>query len=331
MGVFHCVIAFAMDQFTTDILLRLRAKQLLVLEVLGRVESMRAAADELNMTQPAVTKIVQEVEKVLDVQLFERRSTGIVPTPIGRSVVDFARSTVSDVERFAGLVTNLKLGGYGNLALGTLMAGMPSLVPRALSKLKTLRPLMTIHLVAATSDQLLEALSQHTVDIAVARLTDPAQSATFSFEPLLNEETWVFVRKEHPLAKREHLSLAELFDESWVLQPPMSPLRNLLQAAFADVGCGALPNWIETMSIYATLKIVGHTNMIAALPRTIVEEPVDDGEFVRLPVTLSRQLVDYGIVTRRGEDLDENSKLFAQVLRDVAQTEFGAGLRTPSA
>lgn len=311
-----------MDQLSTDILMRMRTKHFLVLEVLSRVESMRATANELNMTQPAVTKIVQDIESILGVTLFERKSTGIVPTPIGRSVLDFSRSTVSDVERFAGLVSNLKLGGYGNLSLGALMAGMPSLVPRALSKLKTMRPLMTIHLVAATSDQLLEALAQHTIEVAVARLTDPQQSATFSFEPMLNEEIWVFVNKDHPLARRDDLSMAELYEQPWVLQPPMSPLRRLLQAAFADEGFGALPNWIETMSIYATLKIVGHTNMIAALPRTIVEDPIKAGEFAKLPITLSRHLVDYGIVMRRGEEPTENSKLFAQILRETARTEL---------
>lgn len=310
-----------MDSLTSTILLRLRAKHLLVLVVLGRVDSMRAAADELNLTQPAVTKIIQDIEDMLDVTLFERRSTGIVPTPICHAVMAFANNAVSDVERFAGLITNLKLGGYGSLALGTMMAGMQSIVPQALGELKKKQPLMTIHLLAATSDKLLEALQQRTIEIAVGRLTDPRHSAAFEFEPLANENIWVFVRKGHELTRRKSVSLVDLYNESWVLQPPRSPLRQMLQASFADVGIGELPNWIETVSIYSTLKIIQHTDMVAALPSPIVQEGIDAGNFVRVPLELSRHLGAFGIVSRRGEKLTENAELFACALRESVRRD----------
>ncbi len=298
---------------------RLRAKHLNTLEVLGRVESMRAAANELNVTQPAITKLLKDVEDMLGVKLFERSSTGITPTPMGQAVVEFARKTVSDVERFAGLVNNLKLGGYGSLKIGTIMASMPALVPRALKTLKAERPLMTINLHAATSNQLLDALNNRTIDMAVARLTEPEQNAQFDFEPLLEEEIWVFAGADHPLAQRDHIELAELFHEPWILQSPMSPLRQLLQRSFADISMNALPNWIETTSIFATLQIVRHSGMIAALPRAIVEEGIAAKDLVRLPVALSYELTRYGIVTLKDTAQTENTRLFASVLRETAQ------------
>ncbi len=279
---------------------------------------MRAAAAELNLTQPAVTKILKDIEEILQVTLFERRSTGITPTPIGMAVVDFARKTVSDVERFAGLVTNLKLGGYGSLKIGAILATIPGFLPLALTRLKAERPLMTIHFLAATSNQLLEELNNRTIDLAVARFTGPEQSVLFDFEPLLDEEIWVFTHADHPLGKRDLVELREVYDYPWVLQPPMSPLRNLLTASFADAGIGALPNWIETTSIYATLKIVHQGRMLAALPRAIVEEGVKSGTFVRLNVPLSGQLSKYGLVTRADEELSDNMKLFVRILRESA-------------
>jgi DNA-binding transcriptional LysR family regulator len=316
---FHLVITADMDKLTKTLLYRLRTKHLKTLEVLGRVESMRAAANELNISQPAITKILQDIEEILDVKLFDRNSSGISPTPIGRAVVSFSRKSVSDVERFAGLITNLKLGGYGSLRIGTIMASIPEFVPLSLKKLKEQRPLMTIHLVAATSNKLIEELNNQTIDMAVARLTDPEQNALFDFEPLLGEEVWVFVGADHPFATMDRIGLYDLFDEPWVLQPPMSPLRQLLQQSFADLGKSALPNWIETDSIYTTLKLVGLSGMIAALPRTILEDGVASGEFVRLPVKLSHELTRYGIVTRKDTPRTENMDLFAAVLRETAR------------
>lgn len=307
-----------MDSFTKLLLFRLRAKHLKTLEVLGRVESMRAAANELNITQPAVTKLLQDLEELLEVRLFDRSSTGISPTPIGHAVVEFARRTVSDVERFAGLITNLKLGGYGSLKIGTIMASMPELVPLAIKRLKAERPLMTIHLLAATSNLLLEELSKRTIDMAIARLTAPEQSATFDFEPLLGEEVCVFSAADHPLAARTQIDLGELFHQPWVLQSPMSPLRQLLQRSFADLEMGALPNWIETNSIHSTLKLVLHAGMIAALPSTILEDGVKNGEYVKLPVKLSHSLSSYGIVTLKDSIQTDNTRLFASFLREAA-------------
>jgi DNA-binding transcriptional LysR family regulator len=308
-----------MDTLTRNLLYRLRTKHLKTLEVLGRVESMRAAANELNLTQPAITKILKDIEEILEVRLFNRSSSGITPTAIGRAAVEFARKSVSDVERFAGLITNLKLGGYGSLRIGAIMASIPEFVPLSLEKLKSQRPLMTINLVAAPSNKLLEELNNQTIDMAVARLTDPEQNALFNFEPLLGEEVWVFASKDHPFATRKQISLKDLFDEPWVLQPPMSPLRQLLQQSFAELGMSALPNWIETDSIYATLKLVRLSGMIAALPRTILEEGVDAGDFVRLPVQLSHELSRYGIVTLKDATVTENMRLFSNVLRETAR------------
>ncbi len=307
-----------MDQLTRTLLARLRAKHLRAIEVLGRAESMHAAAIELNMTQPAVTKMLRDVEDVLGLKLFERRSTGISPTLMGRTVIDFARRTVSDIERFAGVVSNMKLGGYGSLSIGVLMVSMPDLVPRAIKELKARRPLMTIHLVAATSDILLDALKNHTIDLAVARLTSPQQNAAFHFQPLLDEAIWLFSGTDNPLAAREEIQLSELYTEPWVLQTPMSPLRQMLQQCFADCGIDALPNWIETTSIYSTLKLVRDSGLISALPRTIVEEEVKSGELARLNVNLPRQLGAYGIVTRRGEPVNENVANFAAILSEIA-------------
>lgn len=311
-----------MDRLTHTLLYRLRTKHLKTIEVLGRVESMRAATNELNITQPAVTKLLQDLENILEVKLFERSSTGISATPVGLAVIEFARKSVSDIERFAGLITNLKLGGYGSLRIGTLMAGLQEFIPKALGALKNERPLMTIHLLAAPSNQLLDELNNNTIDIAVARLTESEQSALFNFEPLLAEEVWVFAHSDHPMAMRKQITLEELFHQPWVLQSPMSPLRTLLQRSFTDISLGALPNWVETNSIYTTLKLVEHAGMIAALPRTIVEEGVNSGDLVRLPVSLSYDLSRYGILTPKHSVPNDNARFFADILRRTALENF---------
>lgn len=128
----------------------------------------------------------------------------------------------------------------------------------------------------------------------------------------------MFCDAGNPIAARGELGLKDLFDEPWVLQPPMSPLRQLLQKSFADLGMRALPNWIETDSIYTTLKLVRFSGMIAALPSTILEDGVASGEYVRLPIRPSHKLSKYGIVTHKDSPMSDNMRLFADMLRETA-------------
>jgi DNA-binding transcriptional LysR family regulator len=86
--------------------------------VLARTANLHRAAAELNVTQPAATKILQGLEEMLGVALFDRTPRAMVPTEIGAYVVEYARRTLSEGERFALGLANLKRGATGRFRLG---------------------------------------------------------------------------------------------------------------------------------------------------------------------------------------------------------------------
>jgi hypothetical protein len=122
----------------------LRFKHLRLIDVLARTQNLHKVAAELNITQPGATKMLREVEAMLGVSLFDRTKRPLAPSEIGQHVVDYARRTLTDGNRFASSVANLKRGGFGALAIGAIMATAPDLLPKAIAELKRRRPLMTI-------------------------------------------------------------------------------------------------------------------------------------------------------------------------------------------
>lgn len=298
---------------------RLRLKHLRVLDALARSGNLHQVASELNMTQPAATKIVQDAEAVLGARLFERRPRGMVLTDIGGFVVDYARRVLRETEAFAEGLDNLKIGGFGALSVGAIMATTPGLLPRAIAELKRRRPLMTIRLLAATSDILLAALERNEISLAIGRFVDERNALAFDIEPLAREELWVFVAPDHPLAGRTAIELAETARLPWVLQPVTSPMRQLIDSTFAAEGIGVLNNVVETTSIFATLHLVREAGMVACLPKSILVEGVAGGTFHRLPVKLPNQLGPLGIITRRGETFSANMVEFIDVLRSLGR------------
>lgn len=300
------------------VLERLRFRHWRLVEAVARTGSVRRAADELHVTQPAATKILQDLETVLGVTLFERRPRAMAATEIGQFVVEHARRTLVETERFLDAVGNLRRGGFGALAIGAIMAAAPDILPAAVAELKRQRPLLTIRLLAVTSDQLMAALERRELDLVIGRFTEVRHDALFTIERLSGEELWAFAASTHPLAKAQTISLQEVGHLPWVLQPRTSPMRKIIDAAFADAGLPWLDNLVETTSIFATLRLVREAGMIAVLPSTIVAEGIEHGSLVRLPIAFANPLDAYGIITRRDESMSANAAAFIDALRRVA-------------
>ncbi len=298
---------------------RLRLRHLRLLAVLERTSSMGQAAGELRITQSAATKVLQDAEQIFGAELFSRSPRGLTPTHVGRHVVQYARRILSETERVIQNVGTMKMGGAGSLFIGAIMAAMPGILPAALAELRKLRPLLTVHLAAATSDEILTMLEQRKLEVGICRLIHDNQQTSFSLEALFEEASWIVVGKDHPLADVEQIGIGELHDLPWVMQPWPAPSRQLLEAAFANAGVMVPPVRIETASRFATLNLIQRAGMVGMLAKAIVDEPVIRGDMVRLPIVLPGALPDFGIVTWRNEPLSEHALEFISIVRALAQ------------
>jgi DNA-binding transcriptional LysR family regulator len=304
---------------------RLRLRHMRLLDVLERTSSMSQAAEELRVTQSAATKVLQDVEQMFEVELFSRSPRGLAPTYVGRHVVQYARRMLSETEMVIQNVDTMKAGGAGSLSVGAIMAAMPGVLPAALVELRRLRPLLTVHLTAATSDEILAMLEQRKLEVGICRLVHDRQQLLFDLEELFQEDSWVVAGKDHSMARANQVEIAELKHLPWVMQPWPAPSRQLLEATFAKAGVRIPPVRIETASRFATLNLIQHAGMVGMLAKPIVDEPVSRGDMVRLPIVLPGALPDFGVVTRRNELPSEHALEFVAIVRAMA----GAAIRSP--
>lgn len=307
---------------------RLRLRHLQLVDSLSRTRSVGQTAVELHVTQSAATKILQDVEDLFGAPLFERLPRGMVPTPAGERIVRYARRILNDTRHAVDEVNSLGDGGAGLLTIGAIMASMPIVLPGALAELRARRPLLTVQLHATTSDEIMTLLEQRKVELGVCRLSDPTLATTLDFEPLFDEEYWVFVGHGHELAGRREVAFADLAELPWVLQPPGSPSRQVLEAGFAAAGLTMPPSRIETTSRFATLNLVQHGGMVGMLPSTILTDAVDRSALVRLPLDSLRSSTGYGLVRRKGEPLSDPATELAELIRARSDSR-AATPRTP--
>lgn len=297
---------------------RLRMRHLRLIDVLARSGSMHRAAKELHLSQPAASKLLQDLEELLDRSLFTRSARGMVINEFGQYVLAYARRMLNETNRFQDGLDNMKVGGFGTLSIGAILDPSPKILPRAIAALVTRRPLIRIHVEEGSSAGLLRALEQNQHDLVIARYTSDDHAFEFDMIPLHEEPLIIFTARSHPLAGRAAIDPEETLAYPWVVPPADTPTRQTFSRAFTAVGLRA-PIVVETGSFLMTLHLVEAMGAISVLPRDIIEDRLKDGSFSALPIELGVTLPAFGIITRKGTDLSENAALFVDLIKELAR------------
>ncbi|MDQ0667912.1 LysR family transcriptional regulator [Pseudomonas sp. W2I6] len=298
---------------------RLRYKHLHMLVALSSSQNLHRASQSLNMSQPAATRMLREIEDMFACDLFERLPRGMRPTALGKELIRFAESALSGLDRCAEELMMRQQGGYGYLSIGTIMGAAPDLVMDSIAQIKTLNPQMRIRIMGDTSDQVIQLLEQGRIDLAIARRNAATDSEHYTFEPLGNERMLVVVHAGHPLAQREHLPLAELVsDWPWILQPQTSPARIGFDEALQHLALPQPADIIECSSVYSMQQLIQLTDAIMVLSESALRDYLKMGLVVALPVVLEVQLAPFGMLLRKGDPVSRELGVFIDMLRQKA-------------
>ncbi|OBX35619.1 HTH-type transcriptional regulator GbpR [Halomonas elongata] len=298
---------------------RLRYKHLLLIALLDEHRNLHQVARALNMSQPAATRMLREIEATFECRLFERTTRGVQPTRLGEVLIEFAHGALNRLDRCAESLHRHQLGDQGQLVLGAIMGAAPDLVAEAVIEMKRQRPLLQVRLLGETSDQLVELLAQNKIDIAIARYVTALQHNQFDFESLGNETMLAVVRRDHPLADAASLSLATLLEAwPWILQPLESPARQVLEKEFELAGLMSPRDIIECGSIFAALQLVKRSDGVLVMPESVLRDYLEIGLIKALPISVGKTLSPFGILTRKNEALSEPVRHLCAILRDIA-------------
>ena len=301
------------------LLTRLKLRQLALVLALEETHNLHRAAQRLNLSQPAATKHLRDIEEALGVSLFERHARGMTPTVYGVAAARHARLVLIDLRKLHQDIQGLQFGIQGTIRLGSVMAAVPELIPAALAIIAREQPTLSIALVIDTSDALLTLLQSGRLEVMVGRAMGLLDSDSLRYEPLAEEQLRLIVRADHPLLSRPSLTLPDLAGERWVLQPEASPMRRALAATFTLLQLPLPQHPIETSSMLATVRILAHTELIAVVPASVAAYFTALGAVRELPVTLPSLLEPFGLITMREHPVSPALTYVLATLRIVAR------------
>ncbi|MGV3482685.1 MAG: LysR substrate-binding domain-containing protein [Sphingobium sp.] len=303
------------------LLARLKLRQLKLLITVGEQRNILRAATLLNVAQPAATKMIRDLEATLGMQLFERSSRGVTPTLYGDVIIRHAKLILAQVRHASEELLSLREGTTGKIAVGTLLAAAPSLLPRSIVALKRERPGITVSVVEGTNDKLMPMLRVGDLDLVVGRLPEYREREGLVQEMLYDEPVSIVVRRDHPLTRLPVVKLADLQAQDWIMPPPETSLRRQLEECFRKAKLELPVRAVESVSILANYAILRETDMVAAVPYQVADSQHD---LVRLPVDLEIGYGAVGVTLREGVDRSPATNYFVAVLKRVA-AESAAG------
>jgi DNA-binding transcriptional LysR family regulator len=296
--------------------LRIKSRQVMLLDALDEHRNLRRAAAAIHTTQPAATALLQQLEEGLGVPLFERHARGMEPTLYGEVMIRYARSVLHDFEHAGDEMAALVAGQAGLVRIGTVMGAMPVLLTGALARFKDGHPKVRVTLQVDTSDLLMPALLRGDLDVALGRLPDHFQGGDLEIETIEGEAMAVVARSGHALLDRDRLKVADLVAETWILHPTGSPMRRRIEQALQAASMAPPPDIVETSSILATTALLESTDMLSVVPLDVARHYANYGMLAILPVELPISMAQLGILTRKQKELSPAVRAFLRTLKE---------------
>lgn len=308
-----------MDQGTDYILRRLRLRHLELLVALAQAGTMRAAAEQLHLSQPAISKMLHEVEEAFGARLFERSRQGVQLTPAGTAAVRRVRVVLGELAHVHDEVGAIRRGASAVLRVGTF--SVTAAVPAAVVKLRQEVPQVAVHIHEARVHELIQLLLAGELDCVFGALTnellDSDALRLLQREVLIDDALCVLVADTHPALRRRRLRWVDLVDADWVAPPRQTLVRQAFMTAFLNQGVDPPEPVIETMSsvtIGAVLRL--DPTLVCAVRREHARDEVARGGVRQLVMHPPVLLPPLGLFTRRsGVEAVPVLRAFAQAIR----------------
>lgn len=301
---------------------RLKTRQLMLLIAIGDEGNIHRAAEILNMSQPAASKLLKDLEDALGILIFERLPRGMRPTWYGETLIRHARIALSSLAQAGSELEALKSGRFGDVSIGAITGPALNLLPQAVAIVAREHPDLRVQLAVESSDVLLERLAQGKLDIMIGRIFETHDKKNLTYERLADEPVCAVARPGHPTLGQAALTLKQLERAAWIVPRMGSVLRHRFELMFQEAGLGIPLHLIETSSILFTTKMLQQSDFIAVVPTEVARYYASYGMLAVLPIQLSCTMDAFGIILRKDWLLSPAAKVVLRALKTAAISTY---------
>jgi DNA-binding transcriptional LysR family regulator len=300
---------------------RLTLRDLHVFLAVVQHGSMAKAAAQLSVSQPAISKSIADLERLIGVRLLDRGPRGIDLTAFGEALMRRARAAFDELRLGVNEIEFLSDPTTGEIRIGCPESIAAGVLPAAIEKFSHDYPRMVLDVVQAHTVTLeFRELHERNVDVMIGRIPSPFAEEGLQSEILFEEPLHIVAGVQSAWAKRRKIALSELVGERWILTPSNEVLSSPVAAAFNARGLEMPRPTIVSFSFHLRQHLLTRTDFLSIIPASMLRlfnarQPI----LKALPVEAELTPVPVGLVTLRNRQLSPEVNLFVDCLRKTAK------------
>ena len=277
---------------------RIRLRHLHTFVAVAQQGTLGRAAETLNLSQPALSKTLNELEQLTGTRLFERGRLGAQLTLVGEQFLTHAVK-VLDALNSAGQALNRKEG---------------LILPTVIGQFHKQQKDITLQVATMNNTMLLAGLKSGEIDIGIGRMSDPELMSGLHYELLFLESLKLVVRPGHPLLQ-ETVTLSRVMEWPVVVSPKGTVPRQNAEALLQSQGCKMPAGCIETLSASLSRQLTVDFDYVWFVPSGAVKDDLRRGVLTALPIATQGAGEPIGILTRVDATLTPGTQTLLSAIR----------------
>ncbi|HAS9394627.1 TPA: LysR family transcriptional regulator, partial [Salmonella enterica subsp. enterica serovar Chester] len=293
---------------------RIRLRHLHTFVAVAQQGTLGRAAETLNLSQPALSKTLNELEQLTGTRLFERGRLGAQLTVPGEQFLTHAVK-VLDALNTAGQALNRKEDASADVVrVGALPTAALGILPAAIGQFHQQQKSTSLQVATMNNTMLLAGLKSGEIDLGIGRMSDPELMGGLNYELLFLESLKLVVRPGHPLLQ-ETITLSRVMEWPVVVSPKGTVPRQNAEALLQSQGCKMPAGCIETLSASLSRQLTVDYDYVWFVPSGAVKEDLRQATLVSLPVPTQSAGEPIGILTRVDIPLSTGAQMLIAAIR----------------
>ncbi|HBV4615552.1 TPA: LysR family transcriptional regulator [Klebsiella pneumoniae] len=293
---------------------RIRLRHLHTFVAVAQQGTLGRAAETLNLSQPALSKTLNELEQLTGTRLFERGRLGAQLTLVGEQFLTHAVK-VLDALNSVGQALNRKEGLNNDIVrIGALPTAALGILPTVIGQFHKQQKDITLQVATMNNTMLLAGLKSGEIDIGIGRMSDPELMSGLHYELLFLESLKLVVRPGHPLLQ-ETVTLSRVMEWPVVVSPKGTVPRQNAEALLQSQGCKMPAGCIETLSASLSRQLTVDFDYVWFVPSGAVKDDLRRGVLTALPIATQGAGEPIGILTRVDATLTPGTQTLLSAIR----------------
>jgi DNA-binding transcriptional LysR family regulator len=281
--------------------------------------SFRAAAERIHLSAPALSRRIERLEELLGARLFQRSTRAVRLTRVGQAFLERARAALDDLESAVLGINEISARHAGRVAIACLPTAAATLMPRAIQSFSKAMPHVRIRVIDEGMNEVAASVESGEADLALGFAAPSDQG--LKFDPLWRDPYVLAMRRDHPLARKRGIKLADAAGQPWLSVARTSRNRQVLDDYFTASGRSPQA-WLEVSHVATLLAMVEAGLGVGIVPSSAIPPRHAALAAVNLAdVKLHRHI---GLLTLEGRRLTPVAQRFHDHLKRVLVAHGGA-------